>query len=154
MSRDITIIIPGEPCAKGRPRIGRMANGRPVAITPEKTRTREGIIASAAMDAMGDAPPMEGPVAMMVTAIMEIPKSWSKKAIAAAETGFTAPTKKPDADNILKLIGDSLNGIVFRDDSQVVSATVSKAWGRIPKTIVTIGPYVRPGIQIALEQAA
>lgn len=142
MPGGISIVVPGEPAAKGRPRIGRMKNGRPVAITPTKTRTREGVIASLAIEAMAGRPPLDGPVALSVTAIFAIGKSWSKKTVAAALAGFTRPTKRPDGDNLLKLAADSLNSIVYVDDAQVVEATVSKAWGRVPQTIITVKPVV------------
>ena len=33
--------------------------------------------------------------------------------------GRLFPTKKPDADNIIKVILDALNGLAYRDDSQI-----------------------------------
>jgi len=35
---------------------------------------------------------------------------------------------KPDIDNIMKIILDSLNGIIFKDDSQVVSGKYEKRY--------------------------
>ena len=43
----------------------------------------------------------------------------------------TAPahmTRKPDADNIAKFVGDCLTRIAFQDDAQVVSNTSEKFW--------------------------
>ncbi len=48
------------------------------------------------------------------------------------------PTKKPDADNILKIIADSLNGVAYYDDSQIVTGTVRKYYGETPKVYITI----------------
>ena len=42
--------------------------------------------------------------------------------------GDILPTKKPDADNILKIIADALNGIAYADDKQVVTAEVQKLY--------------------------
>jgi Holliday junction resolvase RusA-like endonuclease len=37
-------------------------------------------------------------------------------------------TQKPDLDNLVKLVLDSCNGVVFGDDSQIVELLVRKAW--------------------------
>ena len=42
--------------------------------------------------------------------------------------GAILPTKKPDCDNILKVIFDSLNGLAYDDDVQVVSVTFQKVY--------------------------
>ncbi len=134
----ITITIPGEPAAKGRPRIGRGPGGRPVAVTPGKTRTREGIIASLAMDAMGGRAPMDGPLHVTVRAILPISRSWPKKRQLAASGGLEHPTKRPDADNLAKLATDALNGIVWHDDSQIVALMAIKEYGTEPRTVITV----------------
>ena len=38
------------------------------------------------------------------------------------------PLKKPDSDNIAKIVLDSVNKIAFDDDAQVVELTVVKKW--------------------------
>ena len=48
------------------------------------------------------------------------------------------PTKKPDADNIIKSIADALNGIAYADDSQIVQATVNKWWAEESKAEIII----------------
>ena len=40
--------------------------------------------------------------------------------------GLIHPTKKPDADNIAKIIMDALNGVAYEDDRQVVELIVRK----------------------------
>ena len=133
----VTIIIPGEPTAKGRPRIGR-AGGRPVAFTPKKTRTREGIIASIAMDAMGDRNPFEGGVRLTLTAFFPVPASWSKTKRSAALSGSVTPAKRPDLDNIIKAATDAMNGIVYRDDAQICAVMASKLYAERAETVVQI----------------
>lgn len=54
--------------------------------------------------------------------------------------GKIRPTKKPDWDNIGKIVTDALNKIAYRDDSQVVACRVEKWYGPIPEVIVTLGP--------------
>ena len=47
-------------------------------------------------------------------------------------------TKKPDWDNIAKVICDALNGIAWVDDSQIVSGTVAKYYAEESKVLVFI----------------
>ena len=52
------------------------------------------------------------------------------------------PTKKPDVDNIAKVICDVLNGIAYHDDTQIVSLNVSKVYTETePKILVGIYKY-------------
>ena len=54
--------------------------------------------------------------------------------------GIIRPTKKPDADNVLKVVADSLNHIAYKDDSQIVDAYVRKFYCEKPRIEVTIRP--------------
>jgi Holliday junction resolvase RusA-like endonuclease len=65
---------------------------------------------------------------VVINAYYSIPKSTSKKDRELIKQGLKKPTKKPDIDNIAKIILDSLNGIAYKDDTQVVSLTVHKIY--------------------------
>lgn len=116
----IVIEIDGEPVAKGRGKIGRMANGRPVIFTPAKTRANENLIKMAAMAAMKGRDPIRGAVMVRVGVYIGFPKSMSKKKLLDAEMGLIRPCVKPDLDNFIKSCLDGCNTIVFVDDNQVV----------------------------------
>ncbi|HHQ4407925.1 TPA: RusA family crossover junction endodeoxyribonuclease [Clostridium perfringens] len=58
----------------------------------------------------------------------KIPKSYTKKRVQAIRDGLEKPTKKPDGDNIAKIIFDSLNGISYKDDSQILELRVIKIY--------------------------
>lgn len=105
-----------------------------MAYTPGKTVAYEGLIALAAREAMGSAEPFAGPVAIEATAVFPIPASWSKARKAAAQWH----TSKPDADNIVKALGDGLNNVAWRDDSQVASTRILKVYGDVPGLHVTV----------------
>ena len=115
----ITFELAGHPQGKGRARAYRRGNfiGH---YTPEKTRSYEGMIRTAAMEAMGSHHPLDCPVQVTLCAFFDIPKSFSKKKRAAAITGEIKPAKKPDIDNIIKAWVDAMNGVVFKDDCQIV----------------------------------
>ena len=60
-------------------------------------------------------------VSLTVITYRSIPKSWSKKKKALAAVGKIRPTSRPDLKNYIWGIEDALNGIVWKDDGQVVS---------------------------------
>lgn len=131
----IRIKVPGQPQGKGRARFG---NGR--TYTPAKTVAYEGLIALAGQQAMRDRPLIEGPVYLIVTAIFGVPKSWNAKRKAKASSGLEWHTAKPDADNIFKACGDGLNGIVWKDDSQVAFSKIVKQYGDTPGLDILVEP--------------
>lgn len=124
----IVIELAGEPIGKGRPRFAR-ATGH--AYTPGPTRKYESQLRFAAQQAMAGASPVDGPVTVRVLACMPIPASWSRTKRAAAIAGDIKPTVAPDVDNLLKML-DALNEVVWRDDKQVVMATVAKVYSERP----------------------
>lgn len=132
--KSLSIVIPGEPVGKGRPRFLR-GSGR--TYTPEKTAKYENLVALEFSNAFPLWKPTTEPIEMTMTAFLGIPKSWSKKKHQQALEGLLRPTKKPDTDNIAK-IKDALNGIAFVDDAQVIKETVSKEYSDQPRLEITI----------------
>ena len=59
------------------------------------------------------------PLEISILALFPIPKYASKKTKELMINGYIFPTKKPDGDNIIKAILDALNGVAYRDDSQI-----------------------------------
>jgi Holliday junction resolvase RusA-like endonuclease len=106
---------------------------------PDKdTEAYEQIVGLAGRRFMGSRPPTTNPVALLVHAFREIPASWSNRDRLSASLGGILPTSKPDGDNHLKVIKDGLNGIVWRDDSQVVDARVIKRYSDRPAMRVEV----------------
>ena len=61
------------------------------------------------------------------------------------EAGEIRPIKRPDWDNIGKLITDALiNNLAYHDDSQIVSCTVEKYYSEQPRVEVEIEEIVNP----------
>lgn len=121
--RDINFSIQGKVSGKGRPKFAR--RGKFVtAYTPEKTRVMESIVKECAAKAMIGRDLVGGPLSLEIEVFQHHPESWSKKRKAATYW----VTGKPDADNIIKLIGDSLNGIVWTDDSQLAVLHFSRCY--------------------------
>lgn len=136
----VTIFLPGQPKGKGRPRFRMIQRGAQVfssAYTDEKTRSYETLLREAAQAVMGDRPLLDGALHLVMEARFGVPASWSKKKQAAALAGSVHPTGKPDLDNLVKVL-DALNGVVWRDDSLIVSADVRKSYSDRPGLTITV----------------
>lgn len=127
----VTIEMAGMPRGKGAGRAFSTAKGIRVR-TPEKTRHYEDQLGVAGAAAMADAPPVDDAVCVIVEVRFPIPPSWSDKKKRAALGGALRPAIKPDCDNLMKSVGDGLNQIVWRDDKQIVEATVRKVYSTHP----------------------
>nr|WP_325053292.1 RusA family crossover junction endodeoxyribonuclease [Pseudomonas tructae] len=103
----------------------------------------EGLIAMVGTEAMAGRALLEGPVMVEMRIVLGIPKSMPKKRQAQALAGEIFPTKKPDMDNVIKAIYDGLNGVVWKDDVQVVDAIVRKRYGEVPGVHVNVVPRLQ-----------
>jgi Holliday junction resolvase RusA-like endonuclease len=129
----ISFTVFGEPVAKGRPRFTRTGH----CYTPAKTIGAESKIRGLAKVAKGSHTISDKPVAMRISFIFGMPKSWS---IGKRELWEGLPcAKKPDLDNVVKTILDAINGAgIWADDSQVCEIYARKVWGATPRTEIQI----------------
>ncbi|WP_110995402.1 RusA family crossover junction endodeoxyribonuclease [Pseudomonas sichuanensis] len=138
----VQFVVPGDPVGKGRPRVSTVG-GHARMFTPKKTASYEGLIAIVGTEAMGGRVLLECPVMVEMRIVLPVPASKTKKFKAQALAGEIFPTKKPDMDNVIKAIYDGLNGIVWKDDVQVVDAIVRKRYGEVPGVHVRIIPLTQ-----------
>ena len=117
------IIVEGRIRGKQRPRFSTKT-GR--AFTPGDTITYENWIKCCYQEQDGKF--IDGPVKARIYVYYKIPKSYTKKRVQAIREGVEMPLKKPDIDNCIKVILDSLNGIAYKDDSQIVEVIAVKKW--------------------------
>lgn len=137
----VSFTIPGAPHGKGRPRIGRVgAHAR--MFTPVKTANYESLVALAAQAAMAAAraQPFTGAVGVNLFIDCQVPASWSGKKQRAALAGDVLPGVKPDIDNCCKAVFDGLNGVLWRDDAQVVDTRIRKRYAAVPCVRVEVWP--------------
>lgn len=80
--------------------------------------------------------PLEGPLSLEVTFYFAIPAFYGK--VKRAEFQSAPCPKKPDLSNLIKFVEDSLNGILYKDDSQITSITASKLYADVPRTVITL----------------
>ena len=126
----VTFMVEGTPVPKGRPRFAR--RGKFVSTySPKTTVDYESKVSESAKLAMGASEPLETPVGAYIYITLPVPASYSKKRTQACLSGQERPTKKSDIDNYCKAIFDGMNGIVFLDDSLIVSLHATKVYGTI-----------------------
>jgi len=120
-----TIVITGKPFGKQRHRTTR----RGTTYTPKETQDYEKLVRDTYWLTYGDDKvDKDKPIRINIGAYYPIPKATPKKYIKSMEDGEVFPTKKPDFDNISKIIGDALNGVAWHDDCQIVEAYICKAY--------------------------
>ena len=129
--------IHGDPQGKGRPRFSTVC-GHVHTRTPDETVLYENLVKTEYRQQVGVKFPDDAMLDVRIFAYYTIPKSVSKRKRQAMLERKIRPTKKPDWDNVGKVICDSLNGIAYRDDAQVVDSMVRKFYGEDPKVVVTI----------------
>lgn len=136
--KSIKFTIPGVPFGKQRPKFSRVGNFTKT-YTPKETVSYENLVKLCFQEAAkGKTFAEEDMLDVRIIAYFEIPKSTSKKKRALMLEHKLRPKKKPDWDNIGKIICDSLNKVAYHDDSAVVDSQVRKFYSEHPRVDVTI----------------
>ena len=133
----VVFTIKGQPMGKQRPKFSTFG-GYIKTYTPKETVNYETLVKLSyqqqCKEYFG-----ESQIYMFIKAYYQIPKSYSKKKANECLSGNLRPTTKPDCDNIAKIIADSLNGVSFADDKQIVDMRIEKYYAIEPKVVVEIG---------------
>ena len=134
------IEIPGKPIAKARPRFAR--RGKYVTtFNPQESEDGKWVLL--AMSQVESR--LNGPVVLRCFFEMPIPKSTSGVKTRAMLAGDIQHTKRPDLDNLCKMVKDCLNGLAWNDDSQVVKMIAAKGYSQTPRTVVEVLPFGKEG---------
>jgi Holliday junction resolvase RusA-like endonuclease len=123
--------IPGTPQGKARARTTKFGS-----YTPEKTVLYENYIKLCYQQVSKVC--TDKPLEIFIESVFEPTKSTSKVQRQAMLSGLIKPTKKPDIDNIAKTVLDALNGIAYKDDTQVIKLTIDKSYGEVSSVKVLI----------------
>jgi len=118
--RSITIVVAGDPVAQGRPRMTTV-NGSARAYDPPRSRDWKQYARLVAQEEMKDQELFQGQLSLSLRVFRNMPASFSLRRRASARSGRIMPTTRPDLDNYVKAALDALNGVVFKDDSQIVN---------------------------------
>ena len=133
----IKFIVSGKPQGKARPRFRKVRNYVSTYNT-KQTIEYEKLVKISALEQCKDKLDKEyaGLVKMSIKAYFKPNKSISKKQYNLLIG--TEHLKKPDSDNIAKIICDSLNGIAYKDDSQIAYLEVEKYYAEEERVEVII----------------
>lgn len=125
----INFTIPGQPVPLARARFGNGRTYEAKGMASSKSDVANAYL-QAYLEAFGLQPePHEGPVSLQICSTFQQPKDfWEGREC----------TKKPDLDNLCKLVCDALNGVAYRDDSQITWATLMKRFGTRAETLVCL----------------
>ena len=129
----ISFTIDGDPKGKGRPRMCRAGH----TYTPRETAVYENLVRMEYRRQCGENQ-LDGQMRAVIKAYYSMPRSASKTRRDAMLQGKERPTKKPDLDNVAKIILDSLNGLAYYDDKNVVDLKIEKWWSDEPRVEVEL----------------
>ena len=130
--------VPGRVIGKGRPRLNSYTG---VVYTPTRTKDYESLIEQYFLLKYPRFKALEGRIKINIIAYFSIPKTTKKADINEMLENNISPTKKPDIDNIVKAILDSMNKFAFKDDNQITKLEVEKKYSLEDKVYVKIEEY-------------
>jgi len=130
--------VPGKIIGKGRPRLNTYTG---CIYTPAKTKDYENLIMQYFMLKYPKFTPLEGRVKVDIIASFEVPKSTKKQEKECMLANKINPIKKPDIDNIVKVILDAMNECAFKDDIQITKLNIEKKYSETENIYVKIEEY-------------
>lgn len=130
--------VPGKVIGKGRPRLNSYTG---VVYTPTRTKDYESLVEQYFLLKYPRFKVLEGRIKVSIIAYFSIPKTTKKADINEMLENNISPTKKPDIDNIVKAILDSMNKFAFKDDNQITKLEVEKKYAIEDKVYVKIEEY-------------
>ena len=137
----VTFKLDADPVGKQRARYARRGNFVQT-YTPDKTRNYEALLKEAAIEAMGSSEPLETPVSLYLYIRVPIPKSFSKKKVQDCLNGSEQPMKKPDSSNVLKSVEDAMNGVVYKDDCQIINHHMTRVYSTLAGVDICVKEYL------------
>lgn len=130
--------VPGKVIGKGRPRLNSYTG---IVYTPTRTKHYESLVEQYFLLKYPRFKVLEGRIKVSIIAYFSIPKTTKKADINEMLENNISPTKKPDIDNIVKAILDSMNKFAFKDDNQITKLEVEKKYAIEDKVYVKIEKY-------------
>lgn len=129
--------VDGTPVPKGRPRFRSTGKFVQVYSTP-KCMEYEEHVKLCSQNAMGTQEPLETPIGVYLYFRLPVPKSHPKKRREACLEGLEKHTVKPDLDNLAKSLLDGMNGVIYKDDRQIVSLHCTKVYSSDPGVSIMV----------------
>ena len=126
------LIVSQTPIAQPRPRVTRWGTFDPAKDKKNFTRLQIQDQISEKLDC---------PIEIDMRFFMPIPKSTSKKKAKLMQENIIKHTKRPDCDNLFKFFTDSMNDLVYKDDSQIYKIYIEKRYSEDPRTEIIVRWY-------------
>lgn len=107
------------------------------------TRPWRAAVAAQAAETLAGRPLLEGALEVQVVFVFPRPKSHFGTGKNAASLKASSPiyhATKPDADKLLRAIGDAITGTLIRDDAQIARVTATKLYGDHAHARVIVEP--------------
>ena len=130
--------VPPKIIGKARPRLNTYTGA---VYTPTRTKDYESLVEQYFVLKYPQYKTVEGRAKVSIKAYFEVPKSTNKNLKEQMLENTISPTKKPDIDNIVKIVLDSMNKFAFRDDTQITKIDVEKVYGNEEKLYIKIEEY-------------
>lgn len=133
---EIKFTIPGDVQAQQRPRFSRHGNGvRTYDAKPSRDYKRyvSEIARQFAAEEL-----IDSAIELHIDIYRKIQQQGSKQLKQDKQDGIVRPTVKPDVENYVKGIMDGLTGVLWVDDSLVVTLSARKFYGDEPRAEVTV----------------
>ena len=130
--------VPGKVIGKGRPRLNTYTG---IIYTPTKTKDYETLVEQYFLLKYPRFKAFENRIKVKIVAYFGIPKTTKKSEINQMLEDNISPTKKPDIDNIVKVVLDSMNKFAFKDDNQITKIEVEKKYALQEKLYIKIEEY-------------
>ena len=130
--------VPGKVIGKGRPRLNTYTG---IVYTPNKTKDYETLVEQYFLLKYPKFKILEGRIKVSIVAYFSIPKATKKSDINEMLDNNISPTKKPDIDNIVKVVLDSMNKFAFKDDNLITKLEVEKKYSLEDKIYIKIEEY-------------
>jgi Holliday junction resolvase RusA-like endonuclease len=135
----------GLPVAQGRPRAYKTPAGQVRVFDPANARDWKRTVQAQVLTQKPPAP-VEGPLAVALQFFLPRPPSLPKRE--------RFPAKRPDAENLAKAVLDAMQGVVYRDDGQIVRLSIAKDYGPAPGVVIHVERVVAFEPQPALVHVA
>lgn len=133
------ITIPIEPQQQERPRYS--SRGRFVRVyDPKNTKQFKRAVKTYISEYMleRNIRQFEAPLVVTLIFYRNVQKSLSKVEKLRRLDGIHPPDVKPDLSNYLKSVEDALNGVLWKDDSQIIGEHIIKLYSEQPRIEIAI----------------
>ena len=130
--KNLEVFVPGVPVAQPRMK-GAIIAGKIRMYTPNTANKWKDSVRRVVESALQTDPRLDMLTQLQLELSFHLPRAKShygtgRNAELLKNSAPDYHTQKPDADNLAKAVMDSLNGVLYPDDSAVVSLVVEKVW--------------------------